>query len=778
MATNTSYLNLALLGIGEAVGTWGVSLNANFQKLDILAGEVISARGAESSIGTRIGISENEIGQARGSFSSLNERLSVLLLSNGTLNIDNTPKAGTTGLGIVKTSVAPLDPLSPVAVGDNDPRMFTVEQKGELVNSNVTSIHKHNLADGAADLTVSADELNQLDGINQDVNSVNLNKLVSGASTNLHNHNEMYYTESETDAIASAVATSASNALLAHNQNDEAHSGSNLNLGNVTVKSIASAEIGKAVSIRANIADVNGAIKFEIKNKSGIVSSSISEDGVLNTKTINAEALNVSGESNFSGNTVIEQSLTVNKSAILGTTAATDTLTINANSTFNGTVNANGGIISTNDITAPNITSTKNKIDAWVIRNDNPHGVTLTQAIDADSGTNITVGELESLTDGSNADSLHTHSKYDTELAAARNSSVFGAFPSVDLRLNKTDTEINAIKTEVINARDTFGSVDARLDAIDLTIANNQTGLNSRLITAEGDIVAANGLIEDNSDRIAIAESNIASSAANISAAQLNIIALDNRMDAAEVAIVANRTELLSEIADAKTELEADILSTSNSLTSQIGSVTTEVNNARGTALTLTARLNEIVGSIDATHTSRIVAIESELSSAKSTFGTVDGRFDALESELTGAKGGFLSINARLEDIVNDTQSNIGTLTSRVQDSEIDILAIQSDIDSIELEIVNARNGETSLDARLDAIDIKVATFGKKFVYTGSSNTSHVVTHNLDNRYPQITIWNTATNAPITDATISATSNNELSVTLGVAAAVSIILIG
>jgi hypothetical protein len=40
---------------------------------------------------------------------------------------------------------------------------------------------------------------------------------------------------------------------------------------------------------------------------------------------------------------------------------------------------------------------------------DNPHGVTLTQAVTADPGTNITAAELETLSNGSNADLLHVH---------------------------------------------------------------------------------------------------------------------------------------------------------------------------------------------------------------------------------------------------------------------------------------------------------------------------------------------------------------------------------
>jgi len=40
---------------------------------------------------------------------------------------------------------------------------------------------------------------------------------------------------------------------------------------------------------------------------------------------------------------------------------------------------------------------------------DNPHSVTFTQAVAADGGTDISAAEAETLTDGSNADLLHTH---------------------------------------------------------------------------------------------------------------------------------------------------------------------------------------------------------------------------------------------------------------------------------------------------------------------------------------------------------------------------------
>lgn len=48
-------------------------------------------------------------------------------------------------------------------------------------------------------------------------------------------------------------------------------------------------------------------------------------------------------------------------------------------------------------------------VDTHSSDTNNPHSVTFTQAVDADAGTDITVEEAETLTDGSNADALHSH---------------------------------------------------------------------------------------------------------------------------------------------------------------------------------------------------------------------------------------------------------------------------------------------------------------------------------------------------------------------------------
>lgn len=54
-------------------------------------------------------------------------------------------------------------------------------------------------------------------------------------------------------------------------------------------------------------------------------------------------------------------------------------------------------------------TNTHAQIDSHIASTANPHSVTFTQAVAADGGTDISAAEAETLTDGSDADSLHTH---------------------------------------------------------------------------------------------------------------------------------------------------------------------------------------------------------------------------------------------------------------------------------------------------------------------------------------------------------------------------------
>jgi len=644
MATNTPSLGLVLLGIGESAGTWGIPLNNNFSKIDILAGEIISARGSEADLNTRFSTIESEVGSARGVLPTLNDRLSVLLGTDGNININNFPKSTQTNLGATRLSVAAVDPAQPIAVGTNDTRLLTTGQKGELtgggitslhthtldaaisdvtataaeinqaidgisanvtagnlniltgggivpktlmtipvggylydgivrlsatpsvasepiavgtndtrmmtqiqkdalVTGNVTALHRHNLVDGAADVTLSATALNQLTGMGAGVTASNLDALVGGGETSLHSHTNVHYTKAEVDTANTANNTFATAAIATHSANNSAHTNGNLNLGDITAKSINQTVAGVSHTIRSNASDVDSQIKFEVKDRSGISKVYVTTNGEIVADKITTRVHEVIETTTLTQDAVATSNLQVNGNTILGNDNAVDVFTANVSlATFNGDVDISGtngltvgGTINGVDLTVLNtdlnnveaeilaarqgeaslsakITLVETGSDAvaaevqgarggqasldaridiiestaasFAANTSNPNNVTITQAIAADGGTGITTAELETLTDGSNADVLHTHTKYDTVLADSLTSSVYGTFGTLAGRMDAADALLNGHNTEIINARQGEASLDARLDQMDTDLLTALSLLPGKYVEA------------------------------------------------------------------------------------------------------------------------------------------------------------------------------------------------------------------------------------------------------------------------------------------------------
>ena len=78
---------------------------------------------------------------------------------------------------------------------------------------------------------------------------------------------------------------------------------------------------------------------------------------------------------------------------------------------------------------------------------DNPHNVTFTQAVSADGGTDITAAEAETLTDGSSADLLHTH----TSTSVSLSHSDLSGIGSSDHHVRYSDSEaISAVTPYIV----------------------------------------------------------------------------------------------------------------------------------------------------------------------------------------------------------------------------------------------------------------------------------------------------------------------------------------
>lgn len=190
MATITPNLGLSLIATGESVGTWGVPLNQNFTEVDILGGEIHLGRGTKADLNTRFSDIELELSSAYGDFGSLADRLDVMINPDGTIKLEDFPRATPGTFGVVRLSHPPVNPLQPIVVSDNDPRLPDVGQYAELTGGGDTQLHTHKLADGASDLAVTATELNRFYGINSSVTAAKMNELMGGAVVShlVHSH--------------------------------------------------------------------------------------------------------------------------------------------------------------------------------------------------------------------------------------------------------------------------------------------------------------------------------------------------------------------------------------------------------------------------------------------------------------------------------------------------------------------------------------------------------------------------------------------------------------
>lgn len=70
------------------------------------------------------------------------------------------------------------------------------------------------------------------------------------------------------------------------------------------------------------------------------------------------------------------------------------------------------------------------------------------------------------------------------------------------------------------------------------------------------------------------------------------------------------------------------------------------------------------------------------------------------------------------------------------------------------------------------------ASIPNKFIGTSASNTVHVLVHNLNNQFPDVTIYDTATNAVVIPQSVVGTDANTLTVTFALATAIAFTVVG
>lgn len=1077
MANSTAYLNLSLLSTGESVGTWGIPLNNNFERIDTLGGEIENGRGDTSNINARFTRGEAEIEASRGTKADLASRLAVLLAADGSINITAVPTANQTQLGVVRLSTNPLVAGTPIAIGDNDPRIFSAQEKAELttgilthlhshqlvdvidvsvtpselngalsgagssvIAANLTSItdgskvpigihthpesgynsigmtelsvtpdiiakpvavgindtkmltqvqkdalttgndciiHSHKLANGATDVITSVTVINQLSGASSTVTASNLDALTGGATTELHDHNNDYYSKTESDSNIVAVRDYVDAESVAHELDDTAHAGGNLDLGDITSRSLLIDDNGTSITVRAKPGEVAGTNKIAMKDSSGVPRFTVDESG-----NVACHDLVVSGTqtvvetTTLSQDTVATTDLTVNGNTTLGNNALVDLLTVNClTSVFQNDVVIGGGLIldgtingfdlsvfrtntntvlqevvsardgeanllakinsmdsislsSTNEITTArdgeaslsakmdimegltssvtsevtaargaetnlaakvstmdtlgaltaaevttardgeasllskiqSIDASNNNVASEVTgarggeltldarldaitntstthngRSDNPHNVTITQAISADGGTSATVLQLEALTDGSDADSLHSHVATETELTNARMSSVYGGFTAIGLRANASETILNGHDTEIINARSGEASLDAKLTAMSSTTASIEAEI---LAARSGSANLAAAMVIDEAERTA--------TLLQLTQAKGSSTTLLERLDDHETEYTALKVEI-----DASTSGHASLNAKLNSISADAASNTASLTAAKGGFADVDARFTAAESSLS--------GLETEVQDARgATFATVELRLDASDSSLAAAelsllnaKGSAASVAQRLSDIETEASlSHSPTITEAIANdggtdvtvAELEILTggsnadslhshagIQADLDDAKIsaalnltftsiderlehdeailnnhstEILNARGGQTTIDARLDindtalgnttgeivsarggqaTLDSRISLLPQKYMQTvAAAATTWTITHGLSSLGVMVAAYDGSdVQIPESDITsITVLSSNSVEIVFGTAKAGRVVIIG
>lgn len=480
-----------------ALGVNDPRVLTNVEKSELTDGSVTSLHMHNMSSISDVTATASEISVALSGISQNVTSANLNTLTSGGVvpkSLMTIPNAAKDYTGIVSLSVEPISG-NPIALAENDNRVLTDVQKNELVSKANTSLHKHKLADGASDLIVTATELNRFAGSPSTVTSSNLGALTSGGSTELHNHNNTYYLKSEVDTKDLDVQNKATTYVSNHNNSNDSHSGADLSLGRIVAKAIRLDTKDSSVDIKA-VTDDTSAIKILVRDSSGLPVITMSSDGTISTKKIISEEQQITKNTVSEHNSIVANNLTINGNTILGDSEAEDTLIVNSKPVFNSAVEFKQSIIVDGDIqyagldvirddiasintelthaksTYPSIDDritdqvkiVQDSIDLFATRKDNPNEVTLTQSILADGTTDITSIEMETLTNGSNADGLHTHEKYDAFMEQSNVSAIYGQFDNISERIDNSEQLINSINTEVTNARQSYASIDGRLD--------------------------------------------------------------------------------------------------------------------------------------------------------------------------------------------------------------------------------------------------------------------------------------------------------------------------
>ena len=750
MATSTPYLNLALLATGESVGTWGIPLNNNFSKIDVLGGEVINARGSDQDLNGRFNAIEEEIEDARGVMPTLAERLNVLLQADGNIRIEAVPTSSQIQIGVTRLSVNPATVGMPIAVGDNDGRVLTQSEHDELVTGGNTALHKHLLINGASDVQATFTEINQaIYGVGPTVTSANLTSLTDGSTIpdNIHKHpssglaNQGLVRMSVTPAdINDPIAVGDNDPrVLTQDQHNQ------LVLGNptalhkhvladgasdvVTTATILNQLAGASNKVTASNLDVlvagapvgAGAIdasllhnheilyydKTEIDSQMTALSTEIDND--IDTHNT-SDLAHTAGDLDLGNITV--QSMVSDAPGRLVTLRrdvsdlpGTKKLIITNESAVDAAWIDSEGNVTCNDITingdqtilGDQLVTTSLTVDGWLLVSgdttlgDGTDSLVANCALSTFNGQMVVNGPISgvSLYNGIDIVTLDALANANlTELTNAR----LGETALVN-KITLMDTATAAVTTEVDNAASGFTDLDNRLDTMDAT---------TQAVTNE--INAASGAFPDLDARLDDMDSGTSTHEADNSNPHDVTITQSIAADGA-TNITTSELEILSDGSN------ADTLHFHEEYRSEIENSKTSPVLPGSPYPTMSDRLD---AGDQVSENIAVELIDARTDIHASVYASLDARLDAeqLESETFRARSDNPHLVTFTQSVTQDVTTDVtgAEMETLTNTSDADALHVHAKYDVTTLEVEVARGGQGTLDARLDTMDSGLAT--------------------------------------------------------------------
>jgi hypothetical protein len=94
------------------------------------------------------------------------------------------------------------------------------------------------------------------------------------------------------------------------------------------------------------------------------------------------------------------------------------------------------------------------------------------------------------------------------------------------------------------------------------------------------------------------------------------------------------------------------------------------------------------------------------------------------------------------------------------------------------INLISADANNLAIAGSDGRVFVSGATVPNLFTFTSASNITHTITHNLGNQFPDVTVYDTATNQVVTPATVVGTSINVLTITFFSAVAIAGSVVG